>query len=130
MPIGKDTQIPFIDVAHDLGVFLKALIEAPAGQHVLGASQTLSLAHWLDLVTAHIGKHIRFEQIPLKAFTSQDPVGLLTEVAEQMLFIREFGYTGGNPDVTSVEEVRHVPSTSGLNAADFCACSLSKGPVC
>lgn len=105
MPIREDTVVPWLEVSSDLSDSLKALIKAPAGEHVLGASETLSLAEWLLLLTSQVGMDVSFEDISLEAFASRNPVGPLAEFAEQMLFSQDLGYTSGGLDMLSPEKV-------------------------
>ena len=100
-----DVVIPWIDVSRDTGAFVKALIDAPAGLQVVGASEYLSARQWLQLWSAHTGIKAAYELTTLEEFSGHDPTGLMREVGELLMYIEEFGFDGGDPNILTADQV-------------------------
>ena len=73
--------------------------------HLLGVSEFLSYNQWVSLWSAHTGVKTQFHNVPVELFTADDPSGLKRTMADVMKSIEEFGYTGGDPDVITPDEV-------------------------
>lgn len=113
-----DTAIPWIDVDADTGSFVSALLKAPAGTQVEGASEYLSARDYMKLWTEHLGVHIEFAQASAEEFIGEDPTGLKRMYTEAFLFTEDFGYFGGDPAVKSADQVRVFPLKSATVVAD------------
>lgn len=97
--------MPWIDIDHDLGAFVNALIAAPAPTQVLAASEWLTPKEWLQLWSAATDVKARFEEATSKDAPEDDATGLQLGFAQTGKFLQEFGYTGNDPDVLMPEEV-------------------------
>ena len=105
LPYSAHRQVPWIDVAKDTGAFVSALIKAPAGTHVVGASEELSLQQWLDIWSSQIGVSARLERMDRNLVVQNDPTGIMEEMMESFEFMEEHPFDGGDPDVLSPDEV-------------------------
>ncbi|KAK5155039.1 hypothetical protein LTS14_005994 [Recurvomyces mirabilis] len=105
LPLQKDCPIPWVDVERDTGAFVHALTKASPGTHVLGVSEWLGTGKYLELLFDHLGVKGRFEDISFEAAVQNDPLGLKLQFAEGFRFAEEFGYTGGDPEVVSPDDV-------------------------
>lgn len=105
VPVDPDIPFPWVDVERDTGNFVSALVRAPAPTHLLGVSEFLSYNQWVSLWSAHTGVKTQFHNVPVELFTADDPSGLKRTMADVMKSIEEFGYTGGDPDVITPDEV-------------------------
>lgn len=105
LPSAGNRSLPWIDVANDTGAIVAALLKAPGGTNVVGASEYLSMRDWLQLWASHIDVEARYRYIPLEEFCRDDPDGGKREIAEVLHFFEEFGYTGDNPDVVTPDKV-------------------------
>jgi len=109
---------PFVDVEKDTGAFVKALIDAPAPMHVLGTSETLTVAEFLALWSEETGMPSRHEQSPEEEMTKDDVTGLGLEFLETFKFVDEFGYNGGEtvllPEDVSCPNVPRIPVSDKL----------------
>lgn len=109
-PAEGERPAPWIDIAHDLGVIVDALINAPGGINVVGASELLSMKEWLELWASHVGVEAHYEAIPLEVQTANDPTGMKRQMGETMSFVEDFGYNGENPDILTPDEVSYGAS--------------------
>lgn len=104
-PYPGDLRMPWIDVQNDTGAFVKALIDAPAGTQVLGVGEWMTNKEFLDLWSSTTGVPSRFVEPTLdEADTTQDPTGLSLAFLQTALFIRDFGFAGGDPAIVSPDE--------------------------
>ena len=89
----------------DTGAFVHALVKAPAGTHVLGVSEWLGTGRYLEILFDHLGVKGQFQDISFETAVQDDPLGLKLQFAEGFRCAEEFGYTGGDPEVVSPDEV-------------------------
>lgn len=101
----EDGPFPLVDVEKDTGAFVKALIDAPAPRHLLGVSETLSMAQFLALFSEETGISSRYERTPDEEMTKDDVTGLGREFLETFKFVEEFAYTGGDTEALLPEDV-------------------------
>jgi hypothetical protein len=86
----------------DTGVFVKALISAPAGTVLLGESDPLSVDEFMETWSAVTGHFARLHVITteqLEALVDPMMPGFGKEFAENFQYYRDFTYTGRDPDV-------------------------------
>ncbi|KAK4555930.1 hypothetical protein LTR86_007150 [Recurvomyces mirabilis] len=105
LPLQKDYPIPWVDVERDTGAFVHALTKASAGTHVLGVSEWLGTGKYLELLFDHLEVKGQFQDISFEAAVQDDPLGLKLQFAEGFRFAEEFGYTGGDPEVVSPDDL-------------------------
>ncbi|KAJ7468470.1 NAD(P)-binding protein, partial [Mycena latifolia] len=66
LPVGQDTVLPFIDAAHDYGLFVREAIESPAfgaGSEVLAAGEDISVRDMLVQLSEITGKKVGYKRI-------------------------------------------------------------------
>lgn len=80
----------------DAGAFVKALIDVPAPTQLLCVSEHLTPTQWMDTWSRITGVVGRVEELPAEASLEKDPIGFKASVLETGLFVRDFGFTGGD----------------------------------
>ncbi|KAJ7718595.1 NAD(P)-binding protein [Mycena maculata] len=66
LPVGLDTVFPFIDAAHDYGLFVREAIESPAfgaGSEVLASGEDISVRDMLAQLSQITGKQVSHKRI-------------------------------------------------------------------
>lgn len=102
-------QVPFVVPQEDTGAFVKALVfDLPTGTHLLGKSETMTWPEWMEIWARTFGVKARFEQVSHDEFFMGMPDKMKEELAETFAYAEEFGYTGGDPDCKTAEEVSHM----------------------
>jgi len=77
---------------------------------VLGVSEWMSVKDFFALLCAHLGVEGHYEHMSLEAFVVDDPLGVKVGFGQTVLFVEEFGFSGGNPDVLLPENVSRKPA--------------------
>jgi hypothetical protein len=79
-----------VDADLYIGVCVKALLDLPAGKHLLD--------FWCNLWAKHVGVEVTYEQIPRKYLEdSMGPMG--REIADMFEAFGTIGYDGGDPNM-------------------------------
>lgn len=108
--------MPFIDIEQDAGAFVKALIDAPAPTQLVCVSEHLTPNQWMETWSRITGVGGRVEKLPAEAFLEKDPIGFKASVLETGLFVRGFGFTGGDKQILMPEEVSSmIPASLDQN---------------
>ena len=99
----EDYPAPLVDPSHDTGLFVQALVDAPAGSAMLGyAKEATHGDHWRSWARVH---DVKLE-IQNRAFDFGDmPDYLQREFDEALEYAIKYGFAGGDPDVKSPEEL-------------------------
>jgi hypothetical protein len=100
-----EVKYPFVVTQRDTGAFVKALVDAPPGKDLLGVSQTMTWPEWMKLWGDILGVKAGYKQISTEEFFKDVPEPLKTELADAWDYAHEFGYTGGDPDVVTPDQV-------------------------
>lgn len=98
--------MPFIVTHLDTGVFVHALADLPAGTNLLGVSEHMTWPAWTELWGKVLGVKASFKQVSYEEFFTGVPEPVKAELADTFKYVEEFGYTGGDPSVVTVEQVR------------------------
>jgi len=96
---------PFVVTHKDTGAFVKALVDLPAGMNLMGVSQFLSFSDFAELWGRTLGVKARFQQVSAEEFVSALPEIARRELADTMVYVQEFGWTGGDPTVKNPDEL-------------------------
>ncbi|KAK0277525.1 hypothetical protein LTR35_009927 [Friedmanniomyces endolithicus] len=109
-----DREIPFIITHKDTGAFVKALVvDLPAGKHLLAVSESMTWPAWTKLWADVVGVQARFERVSEAEFWVGLPRAFTDLLAPDFAFVDEFGYTGGDPEVVTAEQLGvKIPVTS------------------
>ena len=100
-----DYKMPFVVTYADTGVFVKALVDLPPGKNLLGVSEHMTWPEWTKLWGDILGVKATYKQVSEDAHFSGVPDPVKKEFSETFAYIEEFGYTGGDPEVLTVEQV-------------------------
>ncbi|KAF2466083.1 NAD(P)-binding protein [Lindgomyces ingoldianus] len=98
-PHSGDAPIPMMWVERDAGKFVKALVDSPPGQTMLGFGSLIGWKDYIGTWGKMLGVGVKFEQIPPAEYLADLPENLEREIREGHLFHGEFGWDGGDPDV-------------------------------
>ncbi|MCJ1415332.1 hypothetical protein MMC32_001664 [Xylographa parallela] len=99
-----DYKMPFVVTYADTGVFVKALVDLPPGKNLLGVSEHMTWPEWTKLWGDILGVKATYKQVSEDAHFSGVPDPVKKEFSETFAYIEEFGYTGGDPEVLTVEQ--------------------------
>ncbi|TKA76835.1 hypothetical protein B0A55_04631 [Friedmanniomyces simplex] len=105
MPMTRKDKLPWIDVERDTGAFVKALLDAPGGTQVVGASEYLDSPEYVKLLCDHLGVTGTYAEVPWNGTVQDDPTGFKLEIAQVYAYVNEFGYDGGDPEVMTADEL-------------------------
>ncbi|ORY15179.1 hypothetical protein BCR34DRAFT_559233 [Clohesyomyces aquaticus] len=98
LPIGGDVKVPMVDARTDTGVLVKALVELPAGVHLVGAGSCMSWNEWCRVWGKANGVACVFERSDRMEL--EEYMGATgREFADMFQYVEEFGYDGGDPGV-------------------------------
>jgi hypothetical protein len=92
-----------VDPSHDTGLFVQALVDAPAGSSMIGyAKEKTHGDHWRTWARVH---NVKLD-IQNRAFDFGDmPDWLQREFDEAMAYAIKYGFAGGDPNVKRPEEL-------------------------
>lgn len=110
-----DSPIPVVDVERDTGALVHALLQAPGGTTLEGASENLTLEEYLRLLCDHLGVSGKYDELPFDGTATDDSTGFKLELLQTYRFLDEFGYAGGDSTVVKADELEQrgikVPRT-------------------
>ncbi|KAJ9613137.1 hypothetical protein H2200_003078 [Cladophialophora chaetospira] len=98
-------KMPFVVAHKDTGEFVRALVEAPPGTNLLGVSEHMTWVEWTKLWGETLGVTATFERVGEEEYFQGVPEPLSRELAETFRYVEEFGYTGGDPEVVTVDQL-------------------------
>lgn len=111
-PVARDQKFPFVVTHKDTGNFVRALVDLPPQKHIFGVSEEMTWPDWTKLWGDLLGVQARYQQVSKEEFFKDAPGPLGEELGETYDFIAEFGYTGGDPEVITVQQVINPLNTS------------------
>ncbi|KAM0330567.1 hypothetical protein ACHAQA_003514 [Verticillium albo-atrum] len=114
IPEGKQQQLPWVVVEKDTGIFVKALVEKPAGRSVLAYSQMATWSEFWTLWAEVIGVKVQVKEAGLAEYFEPLPEPARAEFQDSLLYILEFGYTGGDPEVVSLADLDSLAKVTNL----------------
>ena len=100
-----DFKMPFIIEHEDTGLFVRGLVDLPPKTNILGVSEYMSWAEWTKLWGEVMGVKTTFKQVSDDEFFEDAPAAMKEEFVETFAFIEEFGFTGSDPEVVSLDQV-------------------------
>jgi hypothetical protein len=107
-------SIPFVVTNRDTGAFVKALVEQPPGKNILGVSEMMDWPAWTETWGRVMGVKATLKWLPFEKYMERYPELLREEVGQSMRFNAEFGWTGGDPNVFTPDEVYEKLSSRTL----------------
>lgn len=102
----SEFKMPFVVASRDTGLYVKVLVDHPPGQNVFAVSEYMSLPDWVKLWGEVLGVKTKYLQVPDHEFFEGAPEAFKHEFVDNFHYVEDFGYTGGDPDIKTVEEVR------------------------
>lgn len=113
---GKKTWVPLIDIRADTGKFVAGLFEAGSSANGVAVQGVSEWAHPDDIVAtvAEVsGQDIKFVPQPLEAEATKSMPKIPGELAQNMLFIRDFSYFGPGTEQKQAESDKYLPADLG-----------------
>ncbi|MCJ1386082.1 hypothetical protein MMC17_009207 [Xylographa soralifera] len=98
-------KMPFVVTHEDTGSFVKALVDLPPGKDLLGVSEHMTWPEWTKLWGDILGVKATFKQVSEDEYYRGVPDPLRRELSETFAYVEEFGYTGGDPEVLTAEQL-------------------------
>lgn len=105
IPDGPETKFPWIVVDRDTGVYVKALLEISPGKHILGYSQMATWSEFWMLWAQTQDVQLKIQVVDIEEFFRSIPEVLRREFRESSMYITEFGYTGDDPGVCTLQDL-------------------------
>lgn len=100
-------KMPLVVAERDAGAFAKALVvDLPVGKNLMGVSEWMTFDEYAELWGRVNGVKTNYKTISKEEFFEGVPDILAKELGDSFDYIEEFGFTGGDPDVLSPEQVR------------------------
>ncbi|KAJ7081014.1 NAD(P)-binding protein [Mycena epipterygia] len=117
-PTRPSTVLPFIDTAHDYGLWVREVLERPVfpdGGEVLTSSENIAVEDVALQLSRVTGKHVAFKQVSVEEFTRNlqshgFPPHIVVDLVDHFLNYDEFGYYAGKP-TASHERLARAPRT-------------------
>ncbi|KAK4888186.1 hypothetical protein LTR27_012891 [Elasticomyces elasticus] len=114
---GPGYKMPFVVTHKDTGAFVKALIiDLPVGKHILAVSEHMTWPAWTKLWAKTLRVEATYKQVSEDEFWEGAPEPVKKEFVETFAYVEEFGYTGGDPEVKTAEELGVNVSVTSLEA--------------
>ena len=107
--VGPECKMAFVVAHKDTGAFVKALVDLPPQKNLEGVSEHKTWPEWTKLWGDIVGVKATFEQVSEDYAFRGAPDPFRQEIAEAFRYTEEFGYTGGDPEVLTAEQVSLVP---------------------
>lgn len=105
-----DFQMPLVVARRDTGPFVQALVERlPIGANLLAVSALMTFVDFMAMWGRVHGVRAAYKHVPNQEFWAELPEPLATELRDGFDYIHEFGFSGGDHDVMTPEQVS-VPS--------------------
>ena len=115
---GEGTNLPAIATEEDTGPLTHALIQAPAGQNLIGVRKWIQMEDFAEAFGRTLGVPARISQEP----NSPDsfPEELREEFMDSVGYMAGYGYDAGTVDksVVQPDEVRRATSSSEYEIAN------------
>lgn len=108
----KETWVPLMDIRADTGKFVAGLFEAgPAanGVAVQGVSEWAHPKDFLAKVSQVSGQEVKFFSTPVTAETTKTMPKIPGELAQNMIFIRDYSYFGKGAQEKQAESDKFLP---------------------
>jgi hypothetical protein len=103
--VSDSGTIPFVVTNRDTGAFVKALVEQPPGKNLLGVSEMTDWPSWTETWGKVMGVKASLKWLPFEEYMERYPEVVREEIGQSLLFNAEFGWTGGDPNVVTPDEV-------------------------
>ncbi|KAF2002615.1 NAD(P)-binding protein [Amniculicola lignicola CBS 123094] len=100
-----DEVTPFVVANKDTGPFVHALVEMPPGKSVHCVSEYMTWPEWTALWGEVLGVKAVYKQIGESECLLGAPEPMRKELWAAFAYTAEFGYTGGDPDVLSADQL-------------------------
>ncbi|PCD33713.1 hypothetical protein AU210_009931 [Fusarium oxysporum f. sp. radicis-cucumerinum] len=99
IPDAGEIKIPWTFVERDTGVYVKALLENAPGKNILAFSETATHREFWTLWADTRNVKLDIQESSVEELVKPLPHFLRRQFQESMMYVAEFGYTGGDPDV-------------------------------
>ncbi|KAF5018605.1 hypothetical protein F66182_9397 [Fusarium sp. NRRL 66182] len=100
-----DVKMPFIVTHRDTGSFVKALVDLPPNTHVMGVSEEITFPEWMEIWGRVNGVKAAYKHISREELFEGIPEDFANEIGDSFDYIHEFGFTGGDPAVLSLDQL-------------------------
>jgi hypothetical protein len=103
-------EIPFVVTHKDTGAFVKALVDLPPGTDLLSVSEQMTWPKWTEAWSDTLKVKATFKQVSVDEFWAGTPEPVKDELVETFAYVDEFGYTGRDPDILTLDQVSPICS--------------------
>ena len=114
IPEGDKTPIPWVVAHRDTGIFVKALLKHEPGKHVLGCSEMTTFRDFWTLWADIKGVKVELPEVSLDEYLKPLPEAMRKEMYDSLSYIWEFGYAGGDPEVSLLADLDPEAVTTSM----------------
>ncbi|KAF2159016.1 hypothetical protein M409DRAFT_38017 [Zasmidium cellare ATCC 36951] len=100
-----DFAMPFIVASKDTGPYVKALVGLPPGQNIFAVSEYMKLPDWVRQWGDVLGVKAKYQQVSDDEFFEGAPPAFKQEFVDNFHYVEDFGYTGGDPDIKTLDQI-------------------------
>lgn len=97
-----DHKFPFAVTHKDTGIFVKYMVDTPAGTQIPGLSQTMTFREWIEIWGRVHGVKGTYKELSRKNVLKLAPEPVSGEPEEGFKLIQELGYCGRDPGVVNI----------------------------
>lgn len=110
-------ETPFVVAKNDIGPFVEAILQLPAGSTVLAMSEWMTWSAWADLWGKVLGVACSYRCVSNNEFFTGLPPAMREEFEESFdFFQRSDGHTGGVPNLFTPESLTQVRTRSACRS--------------
>lgn len=103
-----DHKVPFVVTHKDTGIFVKYMVDEPAGTQILGSSHTMTFPEWIEIWGRVHGVKGTYKELSSKNVLKLGPKPVSGEPEEGFKLIQELDYCGRDLEVINIEDVSHT----------------------
>ncbi|KAM0273867.1 hypothetical protein ACHAQH_008199 [Verticillium albo-atrum] len=114
VPSEQKRPLPWAVADQDTGIFVKVLVAQPVGKNVLAFSEWATWNEFWVLWSEVLDVKIQLKTVSVDEYFKSLPEPARLEFRDSLLYLDEFGYTGGDPEVTPLADLDSLVKPTGL----------------
>lgn len=103
-----DHKVSFVVTHKDTGIFVKYMVDEPAGTQVLGSTQTMTFPKWIEIWGRVHGVKGTYKELSSKNVLKLAPKSVSRDPEGGFKLIQELDYCRRDPEVINIEDVSHT----------------------
>ncbi|KAL7907055.1 hypothetical protein GGI35DRAFT_482413 [Trichoderma velutinum] len=107
--LDPDKKIPFIAAEEDTGPVIKALVQGPAGQNVIGYRGWISLREIVDIFTKVTKLPSEAVKLPKGQLRAEFPLDLKIQLDDNWAYLNDYRYEGEDGTIIHPKDLSSAP---------------------